>query len=64
MGHCIVLYFGTGARYGHLTLRRPRHQLVTKEDAKAKGGMARVRVANPIGIGVGYELVDDVEAQL
>jgi hypothetical protein len=64
MGHCTVLCFGTGARYSHLTLRRPRHQIFTKVDAKAKGGTMCVGAASPIDIGIGYELVNGVGAQL
>jgi hypothetical protein len=38
--HCAVLSFRIGTRHGRLSLRRPRDEGVTKEDAKARGAIS------------------------
>jgi hypothetical protein len=58
MGDSTVLRFSTRARDIVLSFGRPRHQVVTKEDAEARGGAACVRVARPVSVRVGGELAD------
>jgi hypothetical protein len=58
--------FGLSAGVGDhgLVFGGPRHQIITKEDAEAGGGVAGVRVAHPISIGVDSELVDWASAHV
>jgi hypothetical protein len=50
VGDCSILSFGTRAGDCSLSLRRPRDEIVAKEDGIAGGRLAGVRTAGPICI--------------
>ena len=59
-----VFNLSAGARDRGLAFEGPRHQIVAEEDAEADDGVAGVRAACLVSIGVGGDLVDGAGAQV
>ena len=64
MGNRAVLSFSTRVGHRCLALGEPRDQVVTKEDAVARLGVPRVRIACPVHVGVCGEGVNATGPEL
>jgi hypothetical protein len=56
VSHCAILCFSTGSSYSSLTLGGPGDEIVTKKYRIARGGLACIRTACPVGISIYHKV--------